>query len=255
MENDDVKTLSQLLEYLNSCYPQSSDPIRYDERLKAMKEMRSVLDMVKECDTIKDGIHYAPYRLWDKEELLWSYLNQCIEECYQNRNKRSLAAFCDAYINVRKAPNADEVKQHLKAVAMSRGLEVADISQKIDEAYENFLKCKAEIEKYPSGSNGYHQILPRLKEAAEFLLKKHHVVYVSFGSYGTLESEVFGEYWKKEKRREDVIDFLRNCVVLVILILFFWGLFNYPLAALGIAALLVMSVFILYRVNKGRIGV
>jgi hypothetical protein len=80
-------------------------------------------------------------------------------------------------------------------------------------------------------------------------------VYVSFGSYGTLESEVFGEYWKKEKRREDVIDFLRNCVVLVILILFFLGLFNYPLAALGIAALLVMSVFILYRVNKGRIAV
>jgi hypothetical protein len=80
-------------------------------------------------------------------------------------------------------------------------------------------------------------------------------VYVSFGSYGTLESEVFGEYWKKEKRREDVIDFLRNCVVLVILILFFWGVFNYPLAALGIAALLVMSVFILYRVNKGRIAV
>lgn len=255
MDNDDVKTLSQLLEYLNSCYPQSSDPICYDERLIAMKEMRSVLDMVKECDTIKDGIHYAPYRFYDHEELLWSYLNQCIEECYQKGNKKSLAAFCDAYINVRKAPNADEVKQHLKAMAISRGLEVADISQKIDETYENFLTCKAEIERYPSGSNGYNRILPRLKEAAESLLKMHHVVYVSFGSFGTLESDVFSEYRKKEKRREDAIDFLRNCVVLMVLILFFWGLFSYPLTTLGIVALLVMSVFILYRLNTKNIAV
>jgi hypothetical protein len=41
----------------------------------------------------------------------------------------------------------------------------------------------------------------------------------------------------------------------MVLILFFWGLFSYPLTTLGIVALLVMSVFILYRLNTKNIAV
>jgi len=207
MDRSDIKTISQLIKHLDEKYLMSRDSTNYSEKLKSMREMQSAISIVEECDRIKDEIKKEPY-CFNDINLLWIYLNDCIYECYKRNEDSSLVAFSDAYINVRNAPNAESVKQNLIETATSRGIDVGGMAQKIDHALADFFKYKEEIENYPSNSNGYNQILPKLKEATVFLIENHRVRYSEFREdFPIRENAVFGDYYKKieeERKKEEM---------------------------------------------------
>lgn len=228
MNETGIKSIEQLIKYLNEKYPMSYDSTNYGKELASMKEMKIASSIVRKCKNIKKGIKESPYN-FRNDNMLWSYLNKCIIECYENNYDPSLKTFCDAYINVRKLGNENNIKQRLIEIAKDREINVAESCRKIDEAWENYFHYMQEIKKYPWNTNGYYQILHKMKAIGKFLIDKNYVHSLNYWEmeWQSIECDVFYDYCKEkeeeEKRKEEEIKEKEQERIAGKNLLFFWG--------------------------------
>lgn len=261
MNEKDIKSIEQLIKYLNEQYPYSKDSTNYGEELASMKEMKNVPSMVKKCKRIKYAIRWEPY-YFRNEDMLWTYLNKCIVKCCERSNNISRKFFSNAYINVRDVGNADKVKQKLIEIATSRGLDVSESCRKIDEVWGNYFHYKKEISKYSWDSNGYNQILPKIKAVGAWLTDNNYVPNVdcwALLSSESIETTVFYDYLKVEESEYEADEKLREnggnyamwgCIAIIVIIVLCIGLAYSPLITIGLIAVLVIAFFVLKYKKK-----
>ncbi len=266
MDVKDIKSIEQLIKFLDERYLRSKDSVNYGEELASMREMKKVPSIVKKCKKIKYAIRFEPYYFRnDDDNILWTYLNECIVSCYERSNSKSKRTFRDAYINVRQIDNETNIKKRLVEIATSRGIDVSKTCHKIDEAWGKYFHYMKEIRQYPYDSNGYKQILPKIQDAAYYLIDSHYVpseIYYDLHS-GSLECDIFFNYCfaeNKEQESEDELkkskksfkseDLLVGCGGLIGFSLFIAGLLTYPLITLGVIALLFIVVWLYHKYYK-----
>lgn len=246
-----ISNIDSLIQRLDKMYPQAYDRTNYGELIKSMENMDNAVEILILCEEIHSEISDYPYECYCPE-LLISYANECIRDCYKRDTDNSIKTFSEAYINIRKSKNAKQIKEEIVQIAKEKGLEVDEKISDMEFVLKNYKRLEKKMVDYGEGTNGYNSLCPQMKEYLQYLFK--HGYYCNTDYSDCLFSEDLFDF-QKEVFEDDVkkSDLKWGCGLFVYIICCIccaiWG-FKFFGISLVVIALIIVYLFCVRKLKQ-----